>query len=751
MNPTISKFRNAKAKRSESVELSQVIEMIRSDTLSEQTKTCLNLVNNGNGRVYKEYKETKLPAVTFASELTTRDKKIPLEERVKSYSGVVCLDFDNVDPAYVLSEVSGMPETVLAFISPSGRGVKVVVSVNPIPTNDTEYKASYSACVEAYSYIGEIDRSGSDVTRLCFLCQHENAFVNTEPIQSGVNWELYEHETESPQTTEKPTKRSRLDDTELTALEYLPADDYDVWLRVGMACHYHGLDISVWEQWSQQSSKYETGVCQDKWKTFTKDRPNPVTWGWIVYTAKCYGYTTPQERKLTKQLPKASKKSEAKQQDPNVDNPFFNGKKFIPGAMLSYLISNEKRYISLPSEKGLRVYHNGIYIQENETPRSKKLINEVYRALGGRLYKVSHFKEVETHLLKDTTVLSECDPNGFLCVNNGILNLDTFELTPHTPDKIFLTKVPVFFDKDNAKCPQILEWLNEVLDGDDAQVNLFLECVGYTLLQTSELQKIIILEGTTKTGKSTAAKLITRLLGKDNVSYVSLHALDNENNRFSRVQLHGNIANISTEMSQKQLKGDGYVKAIVAGDPIVAEHKGVNLFTFTPNATLWVMTNKIPRSYDKTSAWYERLLIIRFDKQFLPHTDTPPDTNILAKIATPSELSGLLTLSLLLGKKALARGCFSTTDKQKQAVMEVMTNNDMIYLFVDTLDTTQHTWSDTEFYNVYLEWAASEGIDKPMPKTKLAESTKLHGIVRYRAIVDGNRDKRAFQWKRTKK
>ncbi|MYG00218.1 hypothetical protein F4212_13955 [Candidatus Poribacteria bacterium] len=731
MNPTISKFRNAKAKQSESVEFLQVIEIIRSDTLSEETKTCLNLVNNRNGKVYKEYKETKLPAVTFASELTTRDKEISLEDRVRSYSGLVCLDFDNIDTADALSEVSGMPETVLAFISPSGRGVKVVVSVNPIPTNDTEYKASYSACVEAYSYIGEIDRSGSDVTRLCFLCQHQNAFVNTEP--SGVNWELYEYE-ESTHIPDKQTTGSRPGNVDLTALKYLHADDYDVWLRVGMACHYHNLDVSVWEQWSQQSSKYEIGVCQDKWKTFTKDKLNPVTWGWVVYTAKCYGYTTQQKRKSTKQ---------STQQDTTLDNPFFSGKKFLPMAMESYLIREDKRYISLPLEKGLRLYHNGIYVKEKDLPKREQLITQIKQALGGELFKHSHYKEVENMLLESTTPITECEPSGLLCVENGILNLDTLALTPHTPDQIFFTKIPVSFDKDNAKCPQILKWLNQVLDGDDAQVSLFFECVGYTLLQTSELQKIIILEGTTKTGKSTAAKLLQALFGRDNVSNVSLHALDNEDNRFSRVKLHGKIANISTDMSQKQLKGDGYVKAIVAGDPIEAEHKGVDLFTFTPKATLWAMTNKIPRSYDKTSAWYERLLIIRFDKQFLPNTDTPPDTNILAKIATPNELSGLLTISLILGKQAVERGYFSTTEKQKQAVLEVMTNNDTTYLFVDTLNTTQYVWDDTEFYNMYIEWADSEGIDRPMSKTKLAESTELHGIVRRKL---GNREKREWKW-----
>ncbi len=46
------------------------------------------------------------------------------------------------------------------------------------------------------------------------------------------------------------------------------ADDYQQWLEVGMCLHSAGCNLSVWDSWSKQSSKYEDGVCFAKWKTF---------------------------------------------------------------------------------------------------------------------------------------------------------------------------------------------------------------------------------------------------------------------------------------------------------------------------------------------------------------------------------------------------------------------------------------------------------------------------------------------------
>ena len=52
-------------------------------------------------------------------------------------------------------------------------------------------------------------------------------------------------------------------------------DDYDPWLKVGLALAGLGSDgLALWDDWSRQSPKYEEGCCAAKWSQFHA-RPRP--------------------------------------------------------------------------------------------------------------------------------------------------------------------------------------------------------------------------------------------------------------------------------------------------------------------------------------------------------------------------------------------------------------------------------------------------------------------------------------------
>jgi len=56
----------------------------------------------------------------------------------------------------------------------------------------------------------------------------------------------------------------------LSRIPAADADDYDTWVKVGMALHSVGDDslLQDWIHWSAASGKFEPGVCDAKWKTF---------------------------------------------------------------------------------------------------------------------------------------------------------------------------------------------------------------------------------------------------------------------------------------------------------------------------------------------------------------------------------------------------------------------------------------------------------------------------------------------------
>lgn len=91
-------------------------------------------------------------------------------------------------------------------------------------------------------------------------------------------------------------------DIEYTELENIlnyikDYDDYDTWLRVGMALHNATLGsreaYELWDAWSQLGEKYKDASETDlKWHSFGK-ADNPVTLATLIYYAQQNGYIQP--------------------------------------------------------------------------------------------------------------------------------------------------------------------------------------------------------------------------------------------------------------------------------------------------------------------------------------------------------------------------------------------------------------------------------------------------------------------------
>lgn len=77
------------------------------------------------------------------------------------------------------------------------------------------------------------------------------------------------------------------------------------WLGVGMAiCSALGdAGFRLWEEWSRGSSKYKSGECEDKWKTF--DPNGALTIGSLAYWAKQDNYSAYEDYKASFRKPKA--------------------------------------------------------------------------------------------------------------------------------------------------------------------------------------------------------------------------------------------------------------------------------------------------------------------------------------------------------------------------------------------------------------------------------------------------------------
>ena len=247
-------------------------------------------------------------------------------------------------------------------------------------------------------------------------------------------------------------------------------------------------------------------------------------------------------------------------------------------------------------------------------------------------------EEITAFLRVTSPELWERPPLGTINVPNGLLDVRTRQLSGHTPAHLSPVRIAAAYDPA-ANCPQIEAFLKSAIPD---LIPLFMETVGYLVVPDNRLQKAVMFMGPGGTAKSTTANLIRHLLGRENVSAVALHQL--EEDRFATADLYGRLANIFADLDARALKSSSMFKSVTGGDAIRAERKNRDSFTFAPYARMVFSANEAPPTSDSSDAFFDRWPILPFHRR---HRGTDhQDHDLLAKLTTATELSGLLNHAL---------------------------------------------------------------------------------------------------------
>ena len=128
---------------------------------------------------YEKAKKS-LPAFTPSGKFVGGRKM----EFLEAYSNFIILDIDKLsqtDLQNAKQKANQSEYTYASFISPSGNGLKILVKVN---TTKEDHKETFLAIQKHYETLlnHEIDKSGKDITRLCFYSFDDNLYHNEAAI-----------------------------------------------------------------------------------------------------------------------------------------------------------------------------------------------------------------------------------------------------------------------------------------------------------------------------------------------------------------------------------------------------------------------------------------------------------------------------------------------------------------------------------------------------------------------------------------
>jgi putative DNA primase/helicase len=385
---------------------------------------------------------------------------------------------------------------------------------------------------------------------------------------------------------------------------------------------------------------------------------------------------------------------------------YIGSKKAPPAPVLAKELMSDSRFIFMA--EALSVYQDGYYQKGGELyikKRLQELLGSKYRSQVAE--EVVKYIEVATH--KDSTTFQE--QGEFVNVKNGLFRWSTSELIQHNPDIVSFTQIPVHYDPD-VSCPNIDKYFETTLPEDC--ISLVEELFGYCTIPDVRYQKAFMLTGEGATGKSTFISLLESFLGSENVSKIPLQELDEH--RFKRAGLQRKLANVFADLDQRALKGTSYFKTIVAGDAIDAEMKYKNPFYFKPHVKLIYSANQIPYTPDQSDAFYRRWIIIPFPNKF---EEDKADLDILGKLTTPQELSGLLNRALYGLDRLMNKVRFSEVHSIDKAMEDYKRASDNVYAFLceNTRTDSKYSVEKNQLYLAYRNWCEESGL-KPVSRQR---------------------------------
>ncbi len=157
--------------------IKECIEEIRNGSYKKQVEE-IRKINTEKGKEEADKLKKNLMAFT-ASGTFENHRRI---NDITAYNQCVILDFDDISADYLeeaKDRATLAPYTLAAFMSPRGTGLKIIVQVN---TEVAEHGLAFQQVADYYARAlnEEVDPSGKDCSRLCFMSWDPDAWYNDE-------------------------------------------------------------------------------------------------------------------------------------------------------------------------------------------------------------------------------------------------------------------------------------------------------------------------------------------------------------------------------------------------------------------------------------------------------------------------------------------------------------------------------------------------------------------------------------------
>lgn len=244
-------------------------------------------------------------------------------------------------------------------------------------------------------------------------------------------------------------------------------------------------------------------------------------------------------------------------------------------------------------------------------------------------------------------------PTELVSCANGLLHLPTRELITHSAEFFGLNALEFDYQPSAPVPTQWLTFLNQIWPDDPQSITMLQEIFGLLLTGDTSFQKAFLIVGPKRSGKGTLARVLTALLGRENVAGPTLSSLGQN---FGLAPLIGKRLAV---ISDARLGGKAdqqmvveRILSITGEDTLSVDRKFREAWTGRLETRFLVMTNELPRLSDASGALASRFMILLMTNSFLGKEDQRLTERLL------QELPGILNWSLDGWAQLTSRGYF---------------------------------------------------------------------------------------------
>jgi putative DNA primase/helicase len=577
-----------------------------------------------------------------------------------------------------------------------------------------------------------------DFPEVTFVATHIDRLYQLDELEALLSEPLFVQKSQ-PGANDRGARSSDIEKAAqaLDRLAQWRCDDYSAWIEVGMALSELGdAGLTLWDEWSQTSEKYEPGQCDEKWGTFKPG--DGLTLGSLFHWADEDDPPVGQHPRrngtgtIALAMPDEEDEEMLAQSADDAGNAqcvkLLHGEEFAHCEAFGWMHWNGRYWKRDNAEATLK---QAIV----ETLKRRRLV-----AVHDERESIVNCSKLSARRVKDcqflfqplvTANVSDFDNSpDLLNCQNGVVDLRTGDRMQHYPDQYFTYCLPVEYDP-KADSTEWVKFLTQAVGGDREVVEYLQMAVGYSITGHTREECLFYIHGPTRSGKGTFTETLLALMGEFLATEVEFMVFtanrDHDANNFDLAPLKPCRFISASESQQYQALNAASVKRLTGGNEVRCSFKHKTHFNYRPQFKIWLTSNFPVQADVEDDAIWSRLRVIEFPNSYLGREDK----KFKERMKSPENLRGVLNWAVqgaMLWYQS--PGGLHTPKKVTELTKKTRSDQDHVHQWlhecVVTVDGTDAFVPNAPLYQSYEKWCISNGVT-PKSKQGLTNSLKLKG------------------------